>query len=547
MGAGQGPEWSAVRVIPRSWESFERLGPEVLDALQLGSAPACHTPQSQPSGVTSAVPRSSVLTETEPFMSSKPAAPPYPETDAPGTPGGMDQGAVAIRPYASIPASRATPSGSDLGNRPSVEGVASTSGGPSAVAGRRGPDGAALLENYANNSSPLLTCDDARDLDQVPEHDHRTRRYLRRAGLWPLTGLERLAKCGRCRTSGYVALRFVGGVSGFAGLATCGSVWVCPVCAAKIAARRQLEIQAAICAWYVAGGRVAFSTFTMRHQAGDGLQTLWDALQGAWGALTSGAPWGRAKDRSGLAGWLRLVEVTLGPNGWHVHIHALMFVGGKATTTTAGAFFASMQARWVKGVTAAGYTAPLSVAQDHRLVTDGAVGEFARYFSKAVDHGPALTAAGNASGVPEAPARTSRGSAAHAVALEFTQNQTKGSRSRLGTVPPWRLLDLVLIDGDADALDAWHEWERGSKGRRQITWSQGLRDSLGLTVEKSDEDVAAEELSGSDLLLITSDGWREMVVNYWLIPQLLTVTEAGGLHAARNFLDAHGIDYEELG
>jgi hypothetical protein len=223
-----------------------------------------------------------------------------------------------------------------------------------------------------------------------------------------------------------------------------------------------------------------------------------------------------------------------------------MFVTAKTNTTTAAAFFASMQARWVKGVTAAGYKAPLSVAQDHRLVTDGAVGEFARYFSKAVDHGQAGPASGNGAGA-EGPARTSRGTAAHAVALEFTQNQSKSARTNLGTVPPWRLLDLVLEDGDAEALDSWHEWERGSKGRRQISWSQGLRADLGLTAEKSDEDVAAEELSGSDLLLITSDGWRQMVAAYWLIPQLLTVTEAGGLHAARKFLDSHGIDFEEIG
>src|SRR5665811_2290520 len=46
----------------------------------------------------------------------------------------------------------------------------------------------------------------------------------------------------------------------YSGLQTCGSVWRCPVCAAKIAERRRVEIQAAMAMHQEAGGCVDLLT-----------------------------------------------------------------------------------------------------------------------------------------------------------------------------------------------------------------------------------------------------------------------------------------------
>jgi len=107
------------------------------------------------------------------------------------------------------------------------------------------------------------------------------------------------------------------------------------------------------------------------------------------------------------------------------------------------------------------------------------------------------------------------------------------------------LIDEWFGDGDADAMTLWHEFEKASKGRRQITWSKGLRETLGLIVEKSDEEIAAEELGSKadDLLYITKDGWRDVVKNPPLIPQILEVTERSGLTGLRALLDEHCIEY----
>src|SRR5450830_1322733 len=98
------------------------------------------------------------------------------------------------------------------------------------------------LENIANNSSPNRA---------ERRSDLRKRRYLGREVNWGESRLKRCRDCGRVAITvgGSVAVRVSGGVGGFAGLSTCGSVWACGVCNAKIMARRQLEIGAAVEVW----------------------------------------------------------------------------------------------------------------------------------------------------------------------------------------------------------------------------------------------------------------------------------------------------------
>ena len=106
------------------------------------------------------------------------------------------------------------------------------------------------------------------------------------------------------------------------GLQTCGSVWTCPVCAAKIAERRRVELLDAMEMHKAQGGAVSLLTLTTPHQRGDNLAVLL-AQQGK--ALV-----GFLKDRAVVAvfaemGWIgqvRALEVTHGRrsdrnNGWH--------------------------------------------------------------------------------------------------------------------------------------------------------------------------------------------------------------------------------------
>jgi len=62
--------------------------------------------------------------------------------------------------------------------------------------------------------------------------------------------------------------------------------------------------------------------------------------------------------------------------------------------------------------------------------------------------------------------------------------------------------------GDADALDAWHEWERVAPGKNMITYSQGLRRRLELVDEQTDEDIADEDLGTIDHLSLPRETWH---------------------------------------
>lgn len=373
------------------------------------------------------------------------------------------------------------------------------------------------LENIANNFSSNRA---------ERRADLRKRRYLGRSILWQESGLKRVRDCGRVAVTegGSVALRLSQGVAGFAGLASCGSVWADPVCNAKVMARRALEIGAAVETWQSLGGRVGFVTLTMRHRKGQRLSTLWAALSKAWHRAVGGTSWQRDREAFGVAGWLRVVEVTYGRNGWHVHVHALMFLEPGLLEPDVAGLHRSMFGRWAAGLKSAGMARPLMVGQDAKLLAGAADADLARYFTKAVHGG-------------------------HRVGLEFTSSQTKAVRSAHGTRPVWSLLDDVIDQGDADALDLWHEWERASKGKRQMTWAQGLRQRLGLlAAEATDEEIAGEELGSSDddLVLITAAGWQRIVAGLLMVG-LLEVAEKSGLSGVRAFLDREGVEYSVMG
>ncbi len=321
------------------------------------------------------------------------------------------------------------------------------------------------------------------------------------------------------RTDGGVTVRVSvgpeGRVAGFSGIATCGSVWACPVCSAKIAARRQQEIEAAIAAWVVLGGKVALLTMTMRHRSGQRLKTLWDAYAAAWTASTSGAAWkadqaayGSPFSREVKSGkragqtvldlripTIRVVEVTTGDNGWHVHVHALLFLPSHITDDSLGKVADGMFGRWSRSLVSRGLDAPtMRHGVDSRLLGEGAEA-LGDYFTKTVYGGR---------------------SASFEAARGDLKDAKGGNRTPFGVLRSLLLarsgeVDPTQLDVDQDEA-LWAEWERGSKGRRQIAWSPGLRAMLIPEVEElTDEEIAEEAPGGDDVAEIDGPVFRQIV------------------------------------
>lgn len=385
----------------------------------------------------------------------------------------------------------------------------------------------------------------------------RADRLSARSVLWRESSIERVRKCGRCILPGNdlgVSIRVsvdADGVrrAGIGGVETCGSVWVCPWCSGKIAATRQGELTAALRRWYDLGHGVVVATFTMKHRKGHGLKTLWDAVSLAWQRTTGGsgwksdqALWGVPMTRTVKTGaragdsvtetripTVRLVEVTHGRNGWHVHIHALLFVRHTVMDATAEVIGDRMFGRWSSALAKLGFEPDHEHGIDAHAPAGGAdtiAHVYGEYFTKNTFDG--LSGA----------------------AMDATRTDLKDARN--GNRTPFAVLRGITghadyTDGD---LELWAEWEKGSHRRRQMTWTPGLRELVALPeLEKTDEQIAAEEHGGATLCFLDRKGWFRIICRTpGLLAMLLDLAECDdGATMLLMALDFYGIGFQVPG
>lgn len=367
--------------------------------------------------------------------------------------------------------------------------------------------------------------------------------------LWTESTLRRQRDCGRKLAPGNtdgVQVRVSQAEDGcrtvgFGGLVACGSVWTCPVCASKIAAVRQREVAQCVAAAFQLGYGVLHLTLTMRHRAGQRLSTLWDAKSDAWKAARSGRAWLDEQELYGLqltrevktghrAGQLvtearmptlSVTEVTYGENGWHVHVHALVFLAHQVGEQTAEVIGRQMFGRWSTKLQSLGLDAPTDRhGFSVRPVVAAESDVFGEYFTKG----------------QYSDSTTARGAAA-----EMVQGHAKRGRGDNRT--PFQVLASVYETGDVEDLAVWGEWERGSHKRRQLTWSPGLRELLGLVdVELEDEEIAEQECGGATVVVITADAWYGVIVRRRLRGELKRVAALGDVELFR-WCHGHGVGF----
>jgi hypothetical protein len=317
-------------------------------------------------------------------------------------------------------------------------------------------------------------------------------------------------KCGRFTHGGAVAIERRGERASYSGLQTCGSVWACPSCSARVLAERTDDLIEAVESHHAAGGQTAMVTLTMRHERGQALEELWDALSAAWTAARGGNGSARREmQRAGVEHWVRRVECTVGDHGWHVHVHALLFLGGDVDQADVDRLGGAMFDAWSSALVRKGLAAPLrdQGGLDARLLDlSQARAEAAAYLAKGTYDGP-----------PED---------VRAAALELTSSGAK--RARRGNRSTMQLLADVVTYGLAGDHALWREWEQASRGRRAITWSQGARDALlGGAVERSDEEIAADtDHLGEAVATLPGDLWAAVVERPGLPARLLDLAES---------------------
>lgn len=302
------------------------------------------------------------------------------------------------------------------------------------------------------------------DLDQSVR-DSRRNAYRLQALAGGLASSQRVASCHRLPTgpAGVDVRLAPDGRAYLGGIQTCGSVWMCPVCAKKITEARRSDLQQLSEFTRAGGGQLLMMTLTARHTRDDGLRPLLAGIKSAYRLMVSGkralstllAPYE-------YLGAVRALEVTVGDNGWHPHMHVLLAVGTALTDEQVKALQAVLFERWQKALLTRGLAE----------VTEGV--------------GLQLQA-GRVSGLDIDP--ITRYLCKWGVSEELSKLHTKSGKSGR---TPWQLLDAYGA-GDLHAGQLWQDYRKVFKGSRQLVWSHGLRALVGLGPDVSDEDLAAAE------------------------------------------------------
>jgi len=308
-------------------------------------------------------------------------------------------------------------------------------------------------------------------------------RYRLRSVAQDLSPSKGVQRCGRRRAFAPGGQRDVEihlGASGrafYTGLMRCGSVWECPVCMHAIQHERGAQLRHLLERNRDKGGAAYMLTLTLPHDQGDELRPMRRHVARAWRYLQTGAPWQRLCERLALVGTCRALEVTVGPNGWHPHLHVLVLVQAPLGDPQQAELLAYVRRRWVDAIT--------------RPNPDNGK----QYRAPSVQHGVTVTES-----------HQDEYLAKLGLADELA-GDVKSGRGEQHRTP------LQLLAGAAQAVPRdmalWMEYAREIRGARKLTWGGGLgsvagRAAYGLE-EQTDLELAGAEERQPALLVVTLD------------------------------------------
>jgi hypothetical protein len=264
-----------------------------------------------------------------------------------------------------------------------------------------------------------------------------------------------------------------------------------------------------------AGGYAYLATLTIPHYFGQSLAELLPAFDKARQRFQSSKGWKKVMDvakdgegggTAGRVGSVTSMEVTYGgANGWHPHIHILIFCEknafGEGQPGDDGRLDSKaidyFKAQWVDKLEKVG-------------LVDGQNRQWALQYGLDVRGGQ---------GAAEYIAKWGR-DAAWGMSSEVTRSHSKiGKRDTIGTsghYTPFQLLAMSAA-GDGHATCAFREFVNAFDGKRMLTWSRGLKAHFAID-EVEDEDAATEAvlplndehavgfLESSQLMILTKFG-----------------------------------------
>ena len=319
----------------------------------------------------------------------------------------------------------------------------------------------------------------------------------------------RVKDCLRAVTGGEVSVLYSPNVqrAHFGGLATCGSVWACPVCSAKISERRKVEIVQASDLHKSAGGGLYLVTLTWAHQRHYKLGPMVKGSREALTRLRKQRAYTRNSKAIEYVGMIRAFEVTHGDaNGWHPHFHELWFVKEKLSSRQLSAWRRTLFEEWRAQCVRAG------LGETNRkvgvtIIEAESAAEYVAKFGNAPRWG---------------------------VGSELTKRHSK--KGKAGSRTPWDLLRL-FAEGESRFSSLFCEYVDAFFGARQVFWSPGLKQIFGIN-ELTDEELSKlEEQDAHEVCRITKEDWKRVLSQpFEQRAFLLKLAESGGSGAVLSFL-----------
>jgi len=223
------------------------------------------------------------------------------------------------------------------------------------------------------------------------------------------------------------------------------------MCAAKIYTKRAEEITAATTQWRDSGGYVYMVTCTLAHEWTDDLKVLRQGLGKAWSAVWQGREGQARVARLRKVHHVRAIEVTHGQNGFHPHIHALLFLDKELTD------------------------------DDRQELSNAFRDSVSKLcgpkYSPNVEHGCRVDDSHRTDYIAK-------------LGLEIAAITNKSGKN--GNRTMWQVASDAA-NGDADSSRIWYMFVRAMFGARQLCWSKGARRYFGLH-KLTDEQIASDEI-----------------------------------------------------
>jgi hypothetical protein len=300
-------------------------------------------------------------------------------------------------------------------------------------------------------------------------------------GIRSLQATPRQRSCRRKRISAEVQLvELEDGRKRLDGICRCGSV-TCPACAAGIYARRAEDIQSACERWRLSGSslgqQVVMLTLTVRHSLGDDVTLATRGLHQAFRRMRQGRRGQALWRQLGIVHSVRATEATYGENGWHMHLHVLLFVAGWD---------------W------------LSCREKVRIAWQDAVeAELGSAFVPDETHGVSL----------------STSTADRYIAKLGLEVMAITKKAKAGNLTPWQVAHRAA-NGESRYRHLWSSYARAMLGRQTLAWSAHAKDALGVRRARDELLVMQEEdRFGVIQVLATWEGeaWdtSKRVDRYW--------------------------------